>query len=182
MRPEEIWGVGGANEPETEIEAKLRASLELLHMLNPEVRMRAEPLKTDTPKEVTVHTDTAFGRMIPVGFDVKDSGAREQFAGGMQRDTGDKTRFDLVFDGPMLARFAEHLTKGARKYEARNWMKAAGDEEMERFRQSAARHFVQWMAGDRTEDHAAAVMFNLNGAEYVKEKLDGGKPSVQPQA
>lgn len=50
-------------------------------------------------------------------------------------------------------------------------MKAAGLEEMERFRESAARHFFQWMRGDTDEDHAAAVVFNLNGYEYVKDKL-----------
>ena len=29
----------------------------------------------------------------------------------------------------------------------------------------------QWLEGDESEDHAAAVMFNLSGAEYVKQKL-----------
>lgn len=107
-----------------------------------------------------------------MSFTVKDSGVREQFPTGMQRDTGDKTRYDLVFDGPMLKRWAEHLTKGAKKYDARNWMKAATPEEMERSRQSAVRHFVQWLNGETDEDHAAAVLFNINGFEYVKEKLN----------
>jgi hypothetical protein len=106
-------------------------------------------------------------------FVVKDSGERKQFESGMQRDvTEGKPRFDLVFDGPMLARFAEHLRKGALKYNPRNWMQANSREEMERFRESAARHFAQWMAGDADEDHAAAVIFNLNGFEYVKERVD----------
>lgn len=105
-------------------------------------------------------------------FTVKDSGERQQFASGMQRDvTDDKVRYDLAFDGPMFERYAAHMTKGAQKYEARNWMKATGAEEMERFRQSAIRHFVQWLRGDRDEDHAAAVMFNLNGYEYVRETM-----------
>lgn len=106
------------------------------------------------------------------GYEVKDSGKRQQFVSGMQRDvTEGKPRFDLVFDGPMLERYAEHLRKGALKYNPRNWMKAASDEEMERFRESAARHFAQWMAGNTDEDHAAAVFFNINGYEYVKQKL-----------
>jgi hypothetical protein len=50
-------------------------------------------------------------------------------------------------------------------------MKASGQEELDRFRASAARHFAQWMAGDTDEDHASAVWFNINGAEYVKERL-----------
>lgn len=102
-------------------------------------------------------------------FIVKDSGVREQYDSGMVRDTAEgKPDFTLVVDGPMLERWAEHMTKGAVKYEARNWMKAAGGAEYERFRSSAIRHLLQWLRGDRDEDHAAAVFFNINGAEYVK--------------
>lgn len=105
-------------------------------------------------------------------FTIKDGGDRMKFEGGMVRDTAaDKVRFDLVFDGPMFKRLAEHLTKGAQKYEARNWMKARGTAEAERFKQSAVRHFIQWLDGDRDEDHAAAVFFNINGYEFVMEKM-----------
>lgn len=108
-----------------------------------------------------------------MNFETKDSGERKQFASGMQRDTNTgKTRYELVFDGPMLKRWAELDTRGAVKYEARNWMKASGEAELERFRESAVRHFVQWLYGDTDEDHAAAVFFNINGAEYVKAKLE----------
>ncbi len=106
---------------------------------------------------------------VKQGFIIKDSGQRQSFDSGMVRDTqAGKTLWSLVFDGPMLRRWAEHLTKGAVKYAARNWMKASGDEEYERFKESALRHFVQWFLGDEDEDHAAAVFFNINGAEYVK--------------
>jgi hypothetical protein len=106
-------------------------------------------------------------------FTVKDSGVREHFNSGMQRDTSkDKVRYDLLFDGPLLERWAVQLTKGAKKYEARNWMKAEGLEEYNRFRESAARHFVQWMRGEIDEDHAAAVVFNLNGALYVEQQME----------
>lgn len=107
-------------------------------------------------------------------FTVKDSGERSQFASGMQRDvTIGKCRYDLAFDGPMLARYAEHLTKGALKYEPRNWMKANSQAELDRFRESAIRHFVQWVRGDKDEDHAAAVWFNINGYEYTRERMPG---------
>lgn len=86
----------------------------------------------------------------------------------MVRDTvAGKTDYSLITDGPMFDRWAEHLTKGAIKYEARNWMKARGEAEYERFRTSAFRHFLQWFRGERDEDHAAAVYFNINGAEFV---------------
>lgn len=102
-------------------------------------------------------------------FEIRDSGERMEFESGMVRDVAtDKINYLLIFDGPMLDRWAAHLTAGAKKYSARNWMLASGPEEYERFRESAARHFRQWLAGETDEDHAAAVFFNINGAEYVK--------------
>lgn len=114
-------------------------------------------------------TDSVIGEM---SFGVKDSGQRWQFKSGMVRDTTDgKTDFSLCFDGPMFERLAVHLTKGAQKYSARNWMKAAGAEELARFRSSACRHFYQWLRGDTDEDHAAATVFNINGALYVEQRI-----------
>lgn len=105
-------------------------------------------------------------------FQVKDSGKRTKFSTGMVRDVTDgKTDFALAVDGPMFERLAAHLTKGAVKYEKRNWMKAKTPAELERFRESAFRHFWQWWRGDTDEDHAAAVFFNINAAEYVKSRL-----------
>jgi hypothetical protein len=106
-------------------------------------------------------------------FAVKDSGQRKQFESGMVRDVDEgKIFWSLVASGPMLRRWAEHLTSGAKKYERDNWMLAAGNEEQTRFRESAFRHFMQWYYGDTDEDHAAAIFFNVNGVEYVKEKLN----------
>lgn len=114
-------------------------------------------------------------------FIVKDSGARQKFESGMVRDTtAGKTQFHRVLEGPMLTRWAEHLTKGAVKYPdnedgTANWTKADGQPELRRFKESALRHFIQWHNGEQDEDHAAAVLFNLNGAEYVNENLSHRK-------
>lgn len=109
-------------------------------------------------------------------FEVKDSGARQRFDSGMVRDTTEnKIGWHRVADGPMLRRWAEHLTKGAAKYPdvahgVANWTLAEGDAELERFRQSAFRHFMAWYYGEVDEDHAAAVFFNVNGCEDVRAK------------
>ena len=106
-------------------------------------------------------------------FQIKDSGERKEFASGMVRDVADdKINWALIADGPILRRFAQHLTSGAKKYAARNWMLAEGQAELDRFRESAFRHFMQWYLGDTDEDHASAVVFNINGALYCQEKLD----------
>lgn len=116
----------------------------------------------------------------PPPYVIKDSGKRAEFESGMVRDVqDDKIDYALLFSGPMLKRWAEHLTKGAKKYDRDNWLKATGDAELQRFRQSAARHFFQWMNGETDEDHAAAVIFNINGAEYVKQRIGEGAPSAR---
>lgn len=105
-------------------------------------------------------------------YEVKDSGRREQFEGGGVRDTEDgKPDLTLIFDGPMLMRWAWHLTRGARKYARRNWMLFQDQESLGRAQRSAARHFQQWITGETDEDHAAGVFFNINVYEYVKAQL-----------
>lgn len=111
-------------------------------------------------------------------FETKDSGKRAEYASGMVRDTQDgKARFDLLFPKgvpyakQMLTRFAELMARGANKYEERNWEKAKGQEELDRYYSSASRHLAQWLAGETDEDHAAAVMFNILAAETVKYKM-----------
>ena len=106
-------------------------------------------------------------------FTIKDSGKRAEFDSGMVRDvTDDKINWALIADGPMLKRWAVHLTNGAKKYEARNWMKAKGPTERDRFKESAFRHFMSWYYGETDEDHASGVFFNICGHEYVRDKLE----------
>lgn len=126
-----------------------------------------------TPSE-----DTNLQELAVEGFITKDSGERQQFASGMMRDvTTGKTEWHRVTDGPMIKRWAELLTRGGVKYPdvqpgKANWTLAEGEAEYQRFRQSAFRHFMIWFTGeDTSEDHAAAIYFNVNGAEYVKGKL-----------
>lgn len=103
-------------------------------------------------------------------FSTKDSGKKLVFKSGMNRDiSDDKPDYTLVWH-PFLLRFVELLARGAAKYGRDNWKKASGQEELVRFKQSALRHMYQYLEGDESEDHASAVLFNLMGAEYVKNK------------
>lgn len=110
-------------------------------------------------------------------FATKDSGKREEYSTGMHRDLQEgKPRYDLVvpkdMKEPMLKRWAELMARGAEKYGERNWELAKTQEELDRFQASAFRHFMQWIMGESDEDHAAATMFNIQAAEYVKERLE----------
>jgi len=108
----------------------------------------------------------------------KDSGKRQEFNTGMKRDSQEgKPRFDLCiakdlkFDESLFYRWAMLMGRGAEKYDERNWEKANTEEEMSRFKASAFRHFMQWFSNEEDEDHAAAVLFNINAHEYVKTKI-----------
>ena len=96
----------------------------------------------------------------------------------MRRDLQDgKPRFDLImarelpYEEQLLTRWAGLMERGAVKYGVRNWEKASTEEELARFRESAFRHMIQYLCGEDDEDHAVAVLFNLNAIELVKWKM-----------
>jgi hypothetical protein len=113
-------------------------------------------------------------------FQVKDSGSREELGNGFVRDTEDgKADFARVLringldllPAEFLERWGAHMVKGAEKYGPDNWRQAEGEYAMERFARSATRHLRQLIRGDRDEDHAAAVAFNVAAMEYVRANL-----------
>jgi hypothetical protein len=112
-----------------------------------------------------------------MSFETKNSGVRAELANGMVRDSEtDKTDYTLAFDGPLFERWVALLGRGAVKYQPRNWCRALGETDVakreitkDRFKRSAIRHMMQWLRGDRDEDHAAAVIFNMNGFEAMLE-------------
>lgn len=112
-----------------------------------------------------------------MAFVVKDSGARRTFSSGSVRDvaTG-KIRWSRITFGPMMRRWAEHLTKAMEKYPdprpgVPNFTLVETEEELAEYKESAFRHFKDWFDGKIDEDHAAATFFNINGVEIIKEKL-----------
>jgi hypothetical protein len=118
-------------------------------------------------------------------FETKDSGKRAEFDSGMVRDTSEgKARFDLClakgvpYKEQMLTRFAELMQRGSIKYSARNWEQAESQEELDRFKESALRHMMQWFCGEVDEDHAAAVLFNITAYEATITKLAPVKTSI----
>lgn len=122
------------------------------------------------------------GEIIGGEFPTKVSGKRKTFSSGFQRDVDEtKARYDLI---PlfMLKRWAELYARGAKNYGERNWEKASTQEEADRFLQSAFRHFVQWSNGERDEDHAVAVFFNISGYEMIMAKLNGSVRTTEKKA
>jgi hypothetical protein len=121
-------------------------------------------------------------------YQTKHGDEREQYSSGMQRDAEKgKPRFDLIiplevpYDDQLLTRIAKLYQRGAEHYEDRNWERGAGQEELDRARSSAFRHFMQWFTGEKDEDHAAAVFFNIQAAEYFERRM-GQRTDLQQVA
>lgn len=104
-------------------------------------------------------------------YETKDSGKRQQFDTGSQRDTREgKGRYDLI---PWMAikRWAIKMEQGAVKYGERNWELG---QPLSRYYDSAIRHTSQWFAGERDEDHLAAALFNIGAAMWTEEQIATG--------
>jgi hypothetical protein len=100
-------------------------------------------------------------------FTTKDSGQRQEFATGAKRDTqSNKPRYALISPFAMK-RLASLLARGAEKYDERNWEKGMP---FSRFMESAMRHLNQYlMKEDPSEDHLAAVLFNIMAIMHFEE-------------
>jgi hypothetical protein len=111
----------------------------------------------------------------PLGT-IKDSGERMTFTSGSMRDpSAGKIKWSRITFGPMMRRWAQHLTTAEAKYPdpkpgLPNFMLIETEEELIRYKESAFRHFMSWWEGDTSEDHAAAIFFNVNGCEIIKNK------------
>ena len=99
---------------------------------------------------------------------------RKNKSGFVRNDAEGKPRFDLI-PAFNLERQALLYGKGADKFGERNWEKANSEEDIASFKQSAFRHFIQYLNGAEDEDHFAATIWNLNGIEHVKKQLNNKK-------
>ena len=104
-------------------------------------------------------------------FITKDSGKRQQFKTGSQRDTQDgKGRYDLITPLAMK-RIADIYERGAKKYTERNWEKG---QPLGRYMDSALRHLFKHIEGQRDEDHLGQAAWNLLSALHTEEMIDRG--------
>jgi hypothetical protein len=110
---------------------------------------------------------------------IKDSGKRQVYSSGAMRDPSEgKIDWTRITFGPLLRRWALHLTKAEAKYPdaalgVPNFALIETKEELLRYKKSAFRHFMSWYFDETDEDHAAATTFNINGVEIIKAKMRG---------
>ena len=84
---------------------------------------------------------------------------------------------DIEFMGSYAKeRFQALMIRGAEKYGLGNWELGMP---LDRYFNSALRHLVQWRFGDTTEDHLAAVIFNVMGAIETEKRIKDGELSKE---
>ena len=99
-------------------------------------------------------------------------GQQQSFSTGAMRDTADdKPRPELI--SPYFEeRLANWLSKGARKYAARNWEKGIP---ISRCLASLKRHINAFAKGMTDEDHVAAIACNIMFISHYEEMILRGK-------
>lgn len=115
----------------------------------------------------------------PPDFVTKDSGTRTEHPDGVVRDTdAGKPRFDLMFpkgvpfDAQLMTRVAELYERGGVKYGMRNWEKSATPETLEHHEAALMRHVYRFLTEvEDGEDHAAAVVWNVNAVDLCRRKI-----------
>lgn len=120
-------------------------------------------------------------------YTTRDSGMKAIHADGVQRDTETgKPRFDLIwpdgvpFDDQLLTRVAWLYSRGADKYGARNWEKSETEETLSHHKAAFLRHVFKLYAGiDDGEDHAAAVVWNVNAIILTRRKIKAKEEAQQ---
>lgn len=91
-----------------------------------------------------------------------------EFDTGAHRDSGNgKLRMSLI-PHDELNRVLKRYLDGAEKYGENNWKKGMP---ISVYYDSAQRHLFKWWNGDKDEDHAAAVIWNMLGAMWTEKHL-----------
>lgn len=120
---------------------------------------------TLNPKSIGSDFEEFFQKYI-----TEDSGERRFFKTGAVRDVDiNKPRYDLI-PPHALWRVAMLYARGAQKYGENNWQKGIPSQQM---LASAMRHMEAYRRGDDSEDHLAAVVWNvLAMMQYEAEGRD----------
>lgn len=105
-------------------------------------------------------------------FILKNSGDnKEEFVTGAQRDIAEGKGADELISPFFERRLAIILEKGAKHYGPRNWEKGMP---FGRTFQSAKRHLLQFLEGQKSEDHLAQCAFNIMVLMHGQEMIERG--------
>jgi hypothetical protein len=128
--------------------------------------------------------DRAIGVNVRGKYETKDSGKLFESPDGMVRDTSEgKPQFTLMFpkgipfEDQLMTRVADLYHRGGVKYGPRNWEKSSTEEALAKHEDCLMRHVVKFLLGvDDGEDHAAAIVWNVNAVDLTRWKIKNTLP------
>ena len=103
------------------------------------------------------------------------------FTTGSKRDDDSNKPLTNHLTGYLRLRFGHLLRRGANKYGIGNWKLGQPTETAE---ESMDRHLSNYLAGDRSEDHLSAIIFNVQLIMMNEQKdgVEAGHWNEKPQA
>lgn len=108
---------------------------------------------------------------------MRQSDTKTEFDTGAHRDSDEGKGRPSLISPVLIHRLGVHLAKGAEHYGEDNWSKGMP---YRRTYDSMLRHMGQWLAGDREEDHLAAIAFGvmclMTFEEEVIPEMEGRNP------
>ena len=100
--------------------------------------------------------------------DLPDTGERTKYATGAVRDASIGKGHWHAIPRIALQKMAERFEGGAKKYNRNNWMRGIP---LSHYQDSAMRHIAAWAAGDASEDHMGAALWNMAAASWTEERI-----------
>lgn len=84
---------------------------------------------------------------------------------GLKKEITEKISY-LLIPWELLKELATQFSYGAKKYGIDNWRNCTKEESII-FKQAAFRHFMQWIAGEKDENHLIACVTNMFMWQWV---------------
>lgn len=111
-------------------------------------------------------------KRYPSPAGLPDTGERREFGTGAVRDASiGKGHFHSI-PPVALRKLAKRFEDGAAKYSKNNYMLGIP---LSVYSDSLHRHFIQWMEGDASEDHAGAIIWNACCMTWTDEEIKAGR-------
>jgi len=99
---------------------------------------------------------------------------------GGNRDSAEGKPDYTLIPIPSLRRIANHYMNGLKKYGRGNWKLLSTDADIARYQQSMMRHMMQYLNGEKDEDHLSAVVWNAMSLLYFEEIKTPEQSLIEP--
>lgn len=139
---------------------------EFYHVISPDFAGTIAKIDGELREEIEIEEIITHPLLQDLLQQQKNEALRNFPTGAVRDSNKGKIRPDLI-SPLMLKALGKVLAEGAEHYGERNWEKGIPQDV---FKESASRHYLQWMNNETDEDHAAKLIFNVMGFIHNRDK------------